>query len=610
MVKPTYAGGISSNSKKAKTSQTGIASTIRHINSPNLVIYWLSGLLCVCILLNSTIVGFGNFGRAPGPQKSSLRLLPAWFRDEVSTTEPTPADTNPGSTPAPESIHNISPTSAVETTPDVNTIGTLPPPVKTEPVIEATLVPTETPLPPPSPTDPPRPTSTDVLPTAVIPSDTQVPVPTTAVPIPSNTVEPTITKIPPPVETTVVPTEENTVTPVAPTAIPTTAVPPTAVTPTSIPKPVDPSATPVENNPPTVEPTLTDVPVQIVTKPPTRAPTRVPIGTAVKPPTSQPPIISVTPLENSVPDIPLDKDQATPVVGEGKPTTMPNSGTVMAPPDSTHSPTITPAVIADATNNPQGQQHPQENVFLPAMPAVEPTSVIPASPTPKSLEEFVQTTAPKNHSSTAAQQFVGPILVYTYTQKMLAEGLYVVAACVANVGDQADSSVTLSFNSVAPVVIQHLLSASEFGEIDQNQRGFVNIASLPPERQKQFELVVTAPEMPLPELMSINLSRGYKLNRPNEANIKCEPQGTLSKLPEFAPVEITIGGEEVPPGTIAELAAKQLDNPTQRARDAQNKQPPSSWNIPYDNTYLIFVGVITAMAGVFGLMTIGRRMRP
>ena len=617
MVKPTHVGGDRSTFTKRESSHLArafasfIAATRTPIYEPNSVHYWLSGLVCVCILLNTAITGFGNFGRGPNAPRQPTRLIPAWFRDEVPTVEPkstvdTAASTpvpDTISTPAPDTIHNVAPTTAIENTPDGNVVGTSPPPVKTEPAPDTPPppVPTETPRPPDPSATAVIPTSTDTPPTVVVPSNTPAPHLT-------DTPAPIVTKEPPPTEVTPVPT--------VPTAEPTKVTPspeptiPTAVptVPTATPKPAEvfPTTAVTEEPKPTAVPSATDVPVVVVTK----LPTRPPLGTPVKPPSAAVPVISPTPFEDTVPEVPKEKGQPTPSVGEGKPTSAPvNGGTVLPPTNPNIGLTATQIAVPIATAKPQDQVRPQENVFMPALPAIDPTSVIPASPTPKSLEEFVQTTAPKN--AVAAPQFAGPILVYTYTQKMLAEGLYVVAACVANVGDQPDSSVTLSFNSVAPVAIQHLLSASEFGEIDQNQRGFVNIASLPPDRQKQFEIVVTAPEMPLPELMTINLSRGYKLNRPEEAKIKCEPQGTLSKLPEFAPVEITISGQEAPPGTIAELA-KQLQNPTKKALDAQIKQRPSSWiwEIPYDNTYLVFVGVIAAMAGVFGLMTIGRRIRP
>ncbi len=253
-------------------------------------------------------------------------------------------------------------------------------------------------------------------------------------------------------------------------------------------------------------------------------------------------------------------------------------------------------------------QNTADSVFLPAMPMAESTPAVPASPTPKSLIEFVQSAAPKD--SDIPRQNIGPILVYTYTQKLLAEGLYVVAACVANVGDQPDNSINLTFNSAPPVSIEHLLSAAEFSEVEHNQRGFVNIATLPPNRQKQFELVLRSPEMPLPDLLTINVSRAYRLTRPEEAKIVCEPQGALSKLPDFAPVEITIGGQQIEPEALAEMIATQVANPTNKARESQVIKGPNDWSFSYDSTYLVFIGVGLAMSAVFGLMTIGRRMRP
>ena len=253
-------------------------------------------------------------------------------------------------------------------------------------------------------------------------------------------------------------------------------------------------------------------------------------------------------------------------------------------------------------------QNTAESVFLPAVPMAESTPAVPASPTPKSLVEFVRSAAPKD--SDIPRQNIGPILVYTYTQKLLAEGLYVVAACVANVGDQPDNSINLTFNSAPPVLIEHLLSAAEFSEVEHNQRGFVNIATLPPNRQKQFELVLRSPEMPLPDLLTINVSRAYRLTRPEEAKIVCEPQGALSKLPDFAPVEITIGGQQIEPEALAEMIATQVANPTNKARESQVIKGPNDWSFSYDSTYLVFIGVGLAMSAVFGLMTIGRRMRP
>ncbi len=327
----------------------------------------------------------------------------------------------------------------------------------------------------------------------------------------------------------------------------------------------------------------------------------------VKPPVAKTPIVKATSEDDVVPDVPTNKNPATPIVGIDKPTAIPLEPTVVSviPTNSPIIPTATTAV----SNKPTESASKPENVFMPAMPVAELTPAIPATPTPRSLAEFVQTAVVPDKSA-APQQHMGPILVYTYTQKMLADGLYVIAACVANVGDEPENSINLTFNSAAPVTIQHLLSASEFGEIEQNQRGFINIASLPPNRQKQFELVVTSPEMPLPERLSINVNGAYKLNRPEEMKIKCEPQGTLSKLPDFAPVEITIGGAEADPNIIADLVANQATNPTQKAKnDLKNIQPPSGLlNFPYDSTFMVFVGVGLAMAAVFGLMTIGRRL--
>ena len=623
MVKPAYAGGVIFNRRRSSLLPNLISDFSSTQLIPNALGAWLGLIVCVSLVLGSSLTGLtgifslaksGNFGQPPrSPQQlpSGLPVL-VLAKDEATPIAITPAAAEPTAiglnptTPS-EITQNVAPTSAPDltpaSTPDGNAVGTVPVIATKEPEPTPLPVPTETDPPPPSATKNPILTSTDVAPTKP-PDSTATPVPQdTLTPIVATTpAPPTLEPTKPPPPTLVTP-ELPSATPVTP-IVPTVAVvSPTPIDPTAIPPtdpPVVPTVIPTVLPTPTIEDTVeTRLPSPTVRVRPSVVVTKPPLPTAHLPATA-------TGIPDDVsPEVPNNKSEGTPVVGL-KPTTPPTAPHLVVPTSANTALPIPP--MPTVAQSKPSDQNTTDSVFLPAMPMAESAPAVPASPTPKSLVEFVRSAAPKD--SDIPRQNIGPILVYTYTQKLLAEGLYVVAACVANVGDQPDNSINLTFNSAPPVLIEHLLSAAEFSEVEHNQRGFVNIATLPPNRQKQFELVLRSPEMPLPDLLTINVSRAYRLTRPEEAKIVCEPQGALSKLPDFAPVEITIGGQQIEPEALAEMIATQVANPTHKARESQVIKGPNDWSFSYDSTYLVFIGVGLAMSAVFGLMTIGRRMRP
>ncbi|NJM41446.1 MAG: hypothetical protein HC853_12120, partial [Anaerolineae bacterium] len=141
-----------------------------------------------------------------------------------------------------------------------------------------------------------------------------------------------------------------------------------------------------------------------------------------------------------------------------RPTVTP-SPTVLASPTVNATATRSAEIEATATriaeqNNPPPQSEPTATA-LPT-PEIAPTSAI---------TEFI------------AAKPSGPILIYTYTQQLKADGNHLVAACVLNIGDAPASDVETAFDAKSPAVITGLRIPSELSSRGAT-RATVRIATL------------------------------------------------------------------------------------------------------------------------------------
>ena len=200
----------------------------------------------------------------------------------------------------------------------------------------------------------------------------------------------------------------------------------------------------------------------------------------------------------------------------------------------TNTPTITvqPSPTLNATATRQGEIDATatsvvEQVVVPPVPEATATP----EPTPTSaLTEFI------------AKNPTGPILIYTYTQQLKADGNHLVAACVLNIGDAPASNVETAFDAKSPAVITGLRIPSELSSRGAT-RATVRIATLSPNFMKQLEVSIGSVDIPVPEWISVTITRAYALNHPGDPAfpVKCEPEGVDAVTSDVKEVTLSVG---------------------------------------------------------------------
>ena len=136
----------------------------------------------------------------------------------------------------------------------------------------------------------------------------------------------------------------------------------------------------------------------------------------------------------------------------------------------------------------------------------------------------------------------GPILIYTYTQQLKPDGNHLVAACVLNIGNAPASDVDAAFNAKSPAVITGLRIPSELSSREA-KRATVRIASLSPKFMKQLEVSVGSVDIPMPEWISVTITRAYALNHAGDPAfpVKCEPEGVDAVTSDVKEVTLSVG---------------------------------------------------------------------
>jgi hypothetical protein len=182
-----------------------------------------------------------------------------------------------------------------------------------------------------------------------------------------------------------------------------------------------------------------------------------------------------------------------------------------------------------------------EQVVVP--PVSEATATPEPTPT-SALTEFI------------AKNPTGPILIYTYTQQLKADGNHLVAACVLNIGDAPASNIETAFDAKSPAVITGLRIPSELSSRGAT-RATVRIATLSPKFMKQLEVSVGSVDIPVPEWISVTITRAYALNHPGDPAfpVKCEPEGVDAVTSDVKEVTLSVG----PYSQILEAGKKASD---------------------------------------------------
>ncbi len=200
----------------------------------------------------------------------------------------------------------------------------------------------------------------------------------------------------------------------------------------------------------------------------------------------------------------------------------------------TNTPTVTvlPSPTVNATATRQGEidataTSVAEQVVVP--PVIEATATPQPTPT-SALTEFI------------AENPTGPILIYTYTQQLKSDGNHLVAACVLNIGDAPASNVETAFDAKSPAVITGLRIPSELSSRGAT-RATVRIATLSPNFMKQLEISIGSVDIPMPEWISVTITRAYALNHPGDPAfpVKCEPEGVDAVTSDVKEVSLSVG---------------------------------------------------------------------
>ena len=165
--------------------------------------------------------------------------------------------------------------------------------------------------------------------------------------------------------------------------------------------------------------------------------------------------------------------------------------------------------------------------------------VVPPVPEDTATPEPIPTSA---LTKFIADNPTGPILIYTYTQQLKADGNHLVAACVLNIGDAPASNVETAFDAKSPAVITGLRIPSELSSRGAT-RATVRIATLSPKFMKQLEVSVGSVDIPVPEWISVTITRAYALNHPGDPAFpeKCEPEGVDAVTSDVKEVSLSVG---------------------------------------------------------------------
>ena len=111
-----------------------------------------------------------------------------------------------------------------------------------------------------------------------------------------------------------------------------------------------------------------------------------------------------------------------------------------------------------------------------------------------------------------------------------------------NIGDATASNVDTVFDAKSPAVITGLRIPSELSSREA-KRATVRIATLSPKFMKQLEVSVGNIEIPVPEWISVTITRAYALNHPGDPAfpVKCEPEGVDAVTSDVKEVSLSVG---------------------------------------------------------------------
>ena len=161
--------------------------------------------------------------------------------------------------------------------------------------------------------------------------------------------------------------------------------------------------------------------------------------------------------------------------------------------------------------------------------------------------QAVDTATPQAIPTSALDTFIaknptGPILIYTYTQQLKPDGNHLVAACVLNIGDAPANNIETAFDTKSPAIISGLRIPSEHSSRSP-KRATVRIATLSPRFMKQLEVSISNVDIPVPEWISVTITRAYALNHPGDPAFpaKCDPEGVDAVTTDVKEVVLSVG---------------------------------------------------------------------
>lgn len=209
-------------------------------------------------------------------------------------------------------------------------------------------------------------------------------------------------------------------------------------------------------------------------------------------------------------------------------------------------------------------------------------------------------------TATLAADVGAPILVYTYTQQINANGEHIVAACIWNLGTAAATDVEVQFDARAPALFTAVRIPSEQSELG-DQQVKIRIASLSPKALSKIEVVVMHADSPLPDWVSVGIPQAYALDHPGDPPfpVPCTSTNIQSVAPKTDAVNIEVGG----------LYATVNDAVRAEPERSPNRNPPPVAKLeqgpPAFSSAALYclIGLILAVLLVIGLLSGERNKR-